>query len=273
MREIKLSFCITCLNRFSQIKKTLGTNLHDNADLKDDIEFILMDFNTPNLKNWVFENFKVELEYGYLKYFFSTELETWHCSVAKNTAHKYANGEILVNLDSDNYTGENGAKHILDIFHNSSKDVLLHQWSGHPTDGSYGRISYKKEHFCDVGGYNQKLLPVGMDDIDIIVRICFNNPDIEFAYYKSDPFVLPLLSRKNSVCSLTDKFKDWTIYTKTEKHDRADCTANSDTDFSLEEMNKINFKIASEAIGKGKYIANEGMKIGLNAKRYFIETH
>lgn len=104
-----LSFCITCKNRFHQISKTLRQNLDDNSLFSELVEFVLVDFgSTDGLRKWVICNFRDELESGYLKYYYTEELPFWHCSVAKDTSHLLASGEILVNLDCDNFTGPNG---------------------------------------------------------------------------------------------------------------------------------------------------------------------
>ena len=52
---MELSFCITCMNRFNQISKTLLTNLNDNKNEK--VEFVLVDFNSSDgLKEYILNN-------------------------------------------------------------------------------------------------------------------------------------------------------------------------------------------------------------------------
>ena len=56
---MKLSFCISCMNRFWQIKDTLIKNLEDNYEDSEFIEFILVDFNsTDGLNKFIIENLK-----------------------------------------------------------------------------------------------------------------------------------------------------------------------------------------------------------------------
>src|SRR4051812_49289287 len=87
----KLSFCITCKNRFHQISETLPVNLADNATDVDDVEFVLLDFDSRDgLKEWVINNFQSELESGYLKFLFTDAVPNWHAAIAKNTAHLYS---------------------------------------------------------------------------------------------------------------------------------------------------------------------------------------
>lgn len=168
----KLSFCITCKNRFHQISRTLPVNLQDNQAQSDEIEFVLVDFESNDgLQEWVAANFAKELASGYLKYFFTDALPAWHASTAKNTAHYFATGTILTNLDCDNYTGVNGGLFVLRQFETFGDNLLLHQYSGDIMDGSFGRISTRREHFHHVGGYDQRFFPMSYQDIDLMERL------------------------------------------------------------------------------------------------------
>ena len=112
---LTLSFCITCKNRLHQIRQTLPQNLKDNQDAKDVIEFVLVDLgSTDGLHEWVKGTFADEMAAGYLKYYYTEELPLWHTSIAKNTAHIYANNLIVVNLDCDNFTGKDGGLFVID---------------------------------------------------------------------------------------------------------------------------------------------------------------
>lgn len=169
-RKIKLSFCTTCLKRLTQIQMSLPQNLQDNLKYQDRIEFVVVDFGTPGLYEWIYANFKWALANGYLRYLRTDKMPHWHASIAKNTSHKIARGDILVNLDCDNFTGANGAEHILKIFQKYGNDILFHQWSGISKDGTYGRISYHRKTFFKLGGYDESFLPMGYQDHDIIMR-------------------------------------------------------------------------------------------------------
>ena len=169
-RPIRLSFCTTCLKRLVQIQQTLPRNLQDNIGLSQEIEFVVVDFGTPGLYEWVYSHFEWALRIGYLRYIRTDALAYWHASIAKNTSHKIARGKILVNLDCDNYTGRNGAEHVLRLFQKYGNDILFHQWSGVSKDGTYGRIAYHRTTFFRLGGYDESFLPMGYQDHDIIRR-------------------------------------------------------------------------------------------------------
>ena len=60
------------MKRFNQIQYTLPQNLKDNIPFCDEIEFVLVDFGTDGLYNWIHKYFKWALKIGYLRYFKTT---------------------------------------------------------------------------------------------------------------------------------------------------------------------------------------------------------
>lgn len=168
---MELSFCITCMNRINQIKQTLIKNLNDNKNTN--IEFILVDFNSSDgLKDYIFTNrtIKKYLINNQLKYFFTDKLKYWHASIAKNTSHLLASGNIVVNLDCDNFIGENGGDILLEQFKNKGKNIIISQSSEISGSGTAGRISLSKENFLKLGGYNEQFYPMGYQDTDLVKR-------------------------------------------------------------------------------------------------------
>lgn len=158
------------MNRKKYIQKTLLKNLKDNNN--PDVEFVLVDFNSNDgLKNYIFNTIAFEkyIDSKQLKYYFCKDLKFWHASIAKNIAHKLAKGEILVNLDCDNFIGKNGGDFIIEIFKNNS-NIILSQSKEIFGSGTAGRISITKSNFLNLGGYNESFFPVGYQDTDFIER-------------------------------------------------------------------------------------------------------
>lgn len=227
----ELSFCIPIKNRFDQIKHTLKKNLADNYKHKESIEFIVMDFaSNDNFQYWIIDNFKKELDLGYLTYFYTEELENWHMSIAKNTAHLYSAGKICVNLDCDNFTGENGGKYLIDLFTNSIEKIIIHQFGGKFGDGSCGRISLFKSDFEKLGGYNEDFEPAGFQDIDLLLRAA-----------KSKLKVIKLSNSK---------------FNRTIKNSKEDCIKLCGIQKKWREMNKTNRLISEFNLKSEKLIAN-----------------
>ena len=227
-----LSFCITCKNRFHQISHTLPKNLDDNRMHQEWIEFILVDFGcTDGLRNWIIDNFVDDLKSGYLKYYYTDELRYWHASIAKNTAHYCSNHEIVVNLDCDNYTGYLGGQFVIRQFLKNAR-IVLHQFSGDPIDGSYGRIAVLKKYFDCIGGYDESFESMGFQDADLIIRLL----KIGLEYQ----------------CFGTSKYCTAIANTKEE----GIVNANSSIDFNA--MNNLNCNKSNENINEGHLIANNG---------------
>ena len=166
----KVSFCITCKDRLLQLQQTLGKNLHDNKRDRHRVEFVLVDFSTPGLQRYVAKHFKSELADGYLRYFLCTELTHWHASVAKNTSHRVAQGEILVNLDCDNFTGVRGGRFVGQVFRKFGMDACFHQRNADQEDATWGRIAMSRRSFWDLGGYSESFLPAGAQDYDLLEK-------------------------------------------------------------------------------------------------------
>ena len=246
-RPIRLSFCQTCLKRLSQIQRTLPVNLRDNLSLRDQIEFVVVDFGTPGLYEWVYQNFIPYLRTGYLRYIRTTQLPTWHASVAKNTSHRFSRGRILVNLDGDNYTGWRGAEHILRVFQKYGQHTVFHQWSGISKDGTYGRISYSRETFFQLGGYDESFYPMGYQDHDIIMRYHL----LESGKYLTYEALPPTQCRKNRL-----------KYSRAIPNDKTKSLVNTKYSRKMDwgTMNQLNQRKSHQNIMRRQYQVNDHLE-------------
>jgi hypothetical protein len=211
-----LSFCITSKNRLWQLKETLRKNLTDNITLKSQIEFVLIDFDSKDgLGEWIKNEFRLELREGYLKYFFTKSLPDWHASVAKNTAHLYAEGKIVTNLDCDNFTGKNGGMFILNCFSKYKQPIVLHQFSSNWEDGSCGRISLNKDIFTYLGGYDETFEPMAFQDIDLLTRLW--KIGVRYVHAKNKIYNKAILNTKEesiAYCNSILSYEDMNIINK-----------------------------------------------------------
>lgn len=206
--------------------------MRHNEKHRNLIEFVLIDFNSADgVSDWVISSFKEELATGYLKLYFTRELPFWHVSVAKNTAHLYAGGDVLVNLDSDNYTGPNGGMFITTQFDKYGKALLLHQFSGDYTDGSCGKIALHRDYFYAIGGYDESFEPVGHDDLDLLNRL----------------HILGLKYKR-----ISDR-----LYTQTIPNSQSEGIKNTNSRLSWEEMELQNSISSIRNINNWKLIANK----------------
>lgn len=167
MSTFKVSFCTTIMNRLHHLQETLPMNLAYNQD-NDNCEFIILDYNsTDGLEEWIQENhihFK-----GKVKYFRTTEPAHYQRSHSRNMAMKLADGDIICNLDADNYTGPSFAKYVSQVFE-EHQQCFLSPAKNSPSD-TFGKVCFKKEDFLKIRGYDEVIKTYGFEDNDLKNRL------------------------------------------------------------------------------------------------------
>jgi hypothetical protein len=91
----------------------------------------------------------------------------FNSSKAKNLAHRIAKGEILVNLDADNWADD--IDQPLRQAFAATNRTIFRAWNG-KRDGSSGRIAIASTWFYGLGGYDESFYPVGYQDVDLVLR-------------------------------------------------------------------------------------------------------
>lgn len=195
MSEVLLSFCIPVMNRLSDLQATLQRNLDDNWSQRDQVEFIVMCFDTnTETSDWIQQNFSEDLSTGYLRFYQSDRLQNWHFGRAKNSFRGIARGRIYASLDGDNFTGPGGGQHIIDVFEANGYSCIFHQFQGDWGDGTCGRVSMAMHDYEGVG-YDEDFLPRQWDELDVILSVLVQQPNRHYVCYqgksiaqKSGPF-------------------------------------------------------------------------------------
>ncbi len=186
-----ITFCTTCMNRFFHLKKTFVKNVESNIDYPN-VEFVLLNYNSQDeLHEWAQKKLPPYIEKGIVNYYHTTKPKSFHASKAKNLAHKVAKGEILCNLDGDNFTGKDFAFYINYKIQSQGIDSLF-QFKKAPYWGTEGRLVYAKKYFLELGGYDEALAATGHEDHDLMDRLKayglkYENIQIEnFLHYLSN---------------------------------------------------------------------------------------
>jgi hypothetical protein len=163
---MKISFCTSYKGRFWQLSETLPTNLRS---LDEQCELVIANLDgTDEIFEWITKEFSEFLKASRLRLFTVTNVNEWNSSIVKNMAHKIASGNYLFNLDADNFITP---KDISLIRSAATNHCITSQWSGKFGDGSFGRIGMPAQIFQTLGGYDESLLPMGAQDLDLLNRI------------------------------------------------------------------------------------------------------
>lgn len=168
------------MNRLHHLSNTLGVNIQEAA--KIGAELIVLNYgSTDGLDEWIKSNWDSLIPFvksGNFKYFFTKEPEYFFAAHAKNVAHKLATGDVLCNLDADNYLISGFPEFLYQSFLNSKEIIVV---SSDPTPeghtGSCGKIAVAKEFFYSVNGYDESQNEGwGWDDTNFQFRAkTFNN--------------------------------------------------------------------------------------------------
>jgi GT2 family glycosyltransferase len=157
------------MNRVHHVSKTLPANLKQNQER--DVNFILLDYHsTDGLEEYIQSNYKEEIESGKLTYYRYVDAKSFKRAHSRNMALKLADGEILCNVDADNYAGEGFGAFVQTVYQ-QQQDICLtglgNKWMG---DAS-GKLCVEKSQFLKVTGYDEAFEEYGFEDYDIVNRL------------------------------------------------------------------------------------------------------
>ena len=171
MKGYRISLCTTCMNRLVHLKQTLLKNIFDNQDYEN-LEFVLLDYNsTDGLEDYVKSNLSVFIEQKKLFYYKTKIPENYNMSHSRNLAFKLASGDIVCNIDADNFTGSGFASFVNKVFEDNGDIYLSTHQPILVKKDVLGRICVKKDDFMAVGGYDERMKYYGFDDYDFAGRL------------------------------------------------------------------------------------------------------
>lgn len=231
-----ISFCTTCMGRLHHLKETLPANISSNSDYPRH-DFILLDYNSSDgMGEWVKTELGTLLDSGKVKYFrVKDNYPYFHVSHAKNIVHKLATGDIVCNVDADNFTGKGFASYLAECFLENSNRVIHGSWELRA--GSHGRIAVKRKNFSLVGGYDERMQGWGYEDLDLIKRL---------NYFGLDDL---LISNIN--------FLDLIEHSREERE-----KLRPPEHRNIEVTTKQNIALAMQSMENGYFIANRGVPWG-----------
>lgn len=156
-----ISFCTWIRNRLHQFRRVVDVNLERMRDFD---QWCVLDVGS---NDGLYEFIRDRVTDPRVVYRRIPAPEKMHFSKLYNLSHALGRGDILCNLDADNFIGPEFCEW-LDF--NVGPNRICHAWSTNWEDGTYGRIAMTPEMFKRLGGYDEDLDHVGCQDTDILQR-------------------------------------------------------------------------------------------------------
>lgn len=177
---MKISYCTVCTNRLWQLQITLPINIEYTK--KGESEIIVLAYNDIETYTWLQTNYPEHIADGRLRVIHRADEEPFSCGYTKHIVHSIAEGDVLVNLDADNFI-DNLERYALQIKPNEI--VKTHPSFG--DIGQCGRIIVTRELYHRVGGYRDR----GRDDDGDFTRRCVALSDVKYTAIRSHIRTIP----------------------------------------------------------------------------------
>lgn len=155
------------MNRKHHLAQTLPANIQDNQNYPA-CEFVILDYNsTDGLQDWYRQN--LQNLGNRVKYYRTSEPGFYQRSHSRNMVMRLAKGEILCNLDADNFAGNGFADFIAGQF--SKKPNILLTPEDSSLSDTFGKMVFRAEDFHRVRGYDEEIKSYGFEDNDLKERL------------------------------------------------------------------------------------------------------
>jgi len=277
-----VSLCTVCKNRSAHYKATILKNIADNIH-DPNVEFILLDYNSEDdLEEWVRHNLTEHIESGIFTYYKTNEPEYFHRSHSRNMAFRLAKGDILCNVDADNFTGYSFTNYLRECFMKSENIFVCAggKFDSIACSDIGGRIGMSQEAFLKVGGYDENMSNYGFEDFDLIGRLEMSG--IEKILIKNNGFLeaikhseknriheeFPYKNLKNVFLHYIDPTRSKILYIFKDNTFATGTLSNGVNIKHLEEQRKSSFEFSRNGI----YVVEYKWTIGTITTEHIGET-
>jgi len=165
-----LCFFTVVMNRLHHLEQTLPENIAANN--QDTTRFLVLDYNsTDGLQEYILKTFPKELKHGKLEYHRYAHAKYFSHSHSRNLAASLTNAPYICNLDADNFTGPQFDEFLQEKFSQHPRAVISALSNSFQVYGAFGRMATRREHFNEVGGYDEAFDGYGFEDYDLVSRL------------------------------------------------------------------------------------------------------
>ena len=165
---MKISFCTVSKDRLNFLQQTLPENIRDNEDY--DVEFVILNYNSSDgIDDYIRDYWGALIKAGKLSYFKESTAQHFKPAHSRNLCMRLASGDIICNVDADNFTGKI-CKFINKAFEKNKTIICSPYIFTKQALDTHGRIAIKKTEWLRIGGYDESLIGWGGEDWDLIRR-------------------------------------------------------------------------------------------------------
>lgn len=157
------------MNRLSFLEQTFLQNIRDNTDY-DQVEFVLLNYNSSDaMEEWVRDNLAGYIAEGRVVYIHEKTAKFFRPAHSRNVCVRMARGEVICNVDADNFTGAGFAQFLYKIFSQDELPRIANTYDLFEFKhlSTHGRIAIRKWHFLKMGGYDETFIGWGSEDGDL----------------------------------------------------------------------------------------------------------
>jgi hypothetical protein len=163
----RISLVTTCMGRADDLKKTLVKNIEDNIDYPN-IEFVILNYNSPDSMHDFMTSPEILplIKAGKIRYLITGQPRYYSFSHSRNVAALNSTGDIFINVDADNFTGQGFAAFINLLAEIQPQKAVFSRGKRR----IHGRIGMYMNEFRQLGGYDEELVGYGFDDQSLLLR-------------------------------------------------------------------------------------------------------
>lgn len=164
-----ISLCTSSKNRLSHIKKTLISNL-EIIKQYDFAEIVLLNYNSDDeIDDYIKSKCMNYIKNKNLIYAKEDKAIYFEPSRSRNLSFLVSNGDVICNVDADNYIHTDFPNYLYHEFKNRIYPTLVHSNNNY-NKNSWGRMAFFKKDFINLGGYDEDMEGYGGEDYDFFVR-------------------------------------------------------------------------------------------------------
>jgi hypothetical protein len=155
------------MGRASDLKRTLLANNTANRDYGR-VEFVVLNYNSQDdMHDFMLSSVVApHIESGIVRYLRTTSPRHYSFPHSRNIAVRHASGDLVVNVDADNFTGPGFASYLGRLACVCPCRAVFARGKRR----NHGRVGMYKTEFEAIGGYDEDLTGYGYDDRSLLLR-------------------------------------------------------------------------------------------------------